>query len=94
MLGYEYINKLLKPFSKLSKARLPKANLITLKVGVTLVLTVTQVYVWERIRSHKSEYRSHVSQQITSELRQNFNISKELFVIRCATIDLTVQCVG
>ena len=27
------------------------------------------------------------------ELRQNFN-NKELFVIRRATIDLTIQCVG
>ena len=33
-------------------------------------------------------------QQITSELRQNFEINKELFVIRRATVDLTVQCLG
>ena len=35
-----------------------------------------------------------MSQQIMSELRQNFDINKELFVIRRATVDLTVQCVG
>ena len=50
IFGYEYINKLLKPFLKLGKARLPYKQTLTLKLGVTLILTVTQVYVFITLR--------------------------------------------
>ena len=48
ILGHEYINEVLKPFAWQSKIAL-KQTLI-LKLGVTLVLTVTQVYVFVNLR--------------------------------------------
>ena len=49
-ISHEYINELLKPFLKLGEARLPIKQTLTLKLGVTLVLTVTQVYVFINLR--------------------------------------------
>ena len=48
ILGYEYIHKLLKPLfkSRQYKIALKQTLTLTLKLGVTLVLTVTQVYVF------------------------------------------------
>ena len=44
ILAYEYINKLLKPFFKIRQSKIALNQTLTLKLGVTLVLTVTQVY--------------------------------------------------
>ena len=44
ILGYEYINKVLKPLIRESKIALKQT--LTLKLGVTPVWIVTQVYVF------------------------------------------------
>ena len=44
ILGQEYINKLLKPFFQIRQSNIALNQTLTLKLGVTLVLTVTQVY--------------------------------------------------
>ena len=41
--GHEYINKLLKPIFKIRQSKIA-LNQTYLKLGVTLVLSVTQVY--------------------------------------------------
>ena len=50
ILGHEHINKLLKPFYKLRQSKIALNQTLTLKLGVTLVLTVTQVYVFVNLR--------------------------------------------
>ena len=50
ILGHEYINKLLKPFFKIRQSKISLNQTLTLKLGVTLVLTVTQVYVFVNLR--------------------------------------------
>ena len=47
---HEYINKLLKPFFKIRQSKIALNQTITLKLGVTLVLTVTQVYAFVNLR--------------------------------------------
>jgi len=41
---HEYINKLLKAFFKIRQSKITLNQTLTIKLGVTLVLTVTQVY--------------------------------------------------
>ena len=45
IFGHEYINKLLKSF-KIRKSKIALNKTLTLKLGVTLVLTVTRAYVF------------------------------------------------
>ena len=47
---HEYINELLKPFFKIRESKIALNQTLTLKLGVTLVLTVTQVYVFVNLR--------------------------------------------
>ena len=47
---YEYINKPLKPLFKIRQRKIALKQILTLKLGVTLVLTVTQVYVSVNLR--------------------------------------------
>ena len=42
-MAHEYINKLLNSFLKIRQSKIALNQALTLKVGVTLVLTVTQV---------------------------------------------------
>ena len=51
---YEYINKLLKPFFKIRRSKIALNKTLTLKLGVTLVLTVTQVYDFVNPRQETS----------------------------------------
>ena len=46
ILDYEDINKLLKPLFKIRQSKIALKQTLTLKLGVTLVLTVTQVYIF------------------------------------------------
>ena len=50
ILVHEYINELLKPFLKIRESKIALNQTLTLKLGVTLVLTVTQVYVFVNLR--------------------------------------------
>ena len=47
---HEYINELLKPFLKFRQSKIVLKQILTLKLGVTLVLTVTQVFVFVNLR--------------------------------------------
>ena len=47
---HEYINKRLKPFFKIRQSKIALKQALTLKLGVTLVVTVTQVYVFINLR--------------------------------------------
>ena len=51
ILVHEYINKLLKPFRQ---SKIALNHTLTLKLGVTLVLTVTQVYDFVNPRQETS----------------------------------------
>ena len=50
ILAHEYINKLLKPIFKIRQRKIALNQTLTLKLGATLVLTVTQVYVFVNLR--------------------------------------------
>ena len=43
---HEHINELLKPFFEIRQSKIALMQTLTLRLGVTLVLTVTQVYVF------------------------------------------------
>ena len=68
ILAHEYINKLLKPIFKIRQSNIALNQTLTLKLGVTLVLTVTQVYVFVNLRRVTSAATLR-AQKKTSEKR-------------------------
>ena len=69
ILVHEYINKLLKPFFKIRESKIALNQTLTMKLGVTLVLTVTQVYVFVNLRRVTSPATVHLVKESGIKLR-------------------------